>query len=98
MKTLFRQAAIGPDDDLLRWYVVEARNGREGRVCRILLALGLEAWRPVASERGKTAESADAAHLALLELCILADRAEADGGRMAVLGDLEPRRRPARRA
>ncbi len=60
MKTLRRQAAISRDDDRLGWYVVEARNGREGHVCRTLLASGLTAWRPVASikqvirEPGKT--------------------------------------------
>ncbi|ARN80833.1 transcription termination/antitermination protein NusG [Methylocystis bryophila] len=59
MKKLGRQAAIGLDDDLLSWYVVEVRNGREGHVCRTLLASGLTAWRPVRSikqivrERGK---------------------------------------------
>ncbi len=59
MKALGRPSASELGDDLLRWYVIEARNGREGHVCRALLASGLRAWRPVARikqvirERGK---------------------------------------------
>ena len=32
----------------LRWYVIEAHEGSEGKVCRMLLAARFVAWRPVA--------------------------------------------------
>lgn len=32
----------------LRWYVIEAHSGREGKVCRELLATRFVAWRPAA--------------------------------------------------